>query len=80
MKKSKQSITKSSKKKLNKILTDKLLKFLFYHQKLLVNINLDSEWKNQTSISEKQYKRLGKAYEFNKNEYKRIKKEKPEVI
>ena len=39
MKKSKQSKTKSSKTKLNTIYTGKLLRFLLYYQKMLVNMN-----------------------------------------
>ena len=39
MKKSKQSKTKSSKTKLNTIYTGKLLTFLLYYQKMLVNMN-----------------------------------------
>ena len=38
---------------------------------------LGSELKKQTSIAEKQYKRLDKDYELDKNGYERIKKEKP---
>ena len=39
MKKPKQSKTKSSKTKLNTIYTGKLLRFLLYYQKMLVNMN-----------------------------------------
>ena len=39
MKKSKQSKIKSSKTKLNTIYTGKLLRFLLYYQKMLVNMN-----------------------------------------
>ena len=35
----KQSITKSSKRKLNTIKTDKLLRFLLYQQEMLVNMS-----------------------------------------
>ena len=38
---------------------------------------LGSELKKQTCIAEKQYKRLDKDYELDKNGYERIKKEKP---
>ena len=38
---------------------------------------LVSELTKQSSIGEKQYKRLGKAYELDKDEYKTKKKEKP---
>ena len=39
----KQSITKSSKRKLNTIKTDKLLRFLLYQQEMLVNMSFDSQ-------------------------------------
>ena len=39
LRKSKQSITKSSKTELNTILTDKLLILRLHHQEMLVNIN-----------------------------------------
>ena len=39
MRKSKQSITKSSKTKLNTIYTDKFLRILLYHQEMIVNMN-----------------------------------------
>ena len=92
MKKSKQSITKSSKTKLNTIQTDKLLisgKDVLTEKYLLEKaattkrfecLPLESELKKQTSNAGIQYKRLEKTYKLDKNEYKTSKKEKPAVI
>ena len=83
---------KVSKTKFNILWIDKLLKFLPYHQEMLVNIYfslkkmfyekktciidapvekfehslLEKELKNQTSVAEKRYQKVGNSFESNK--------------
>ena len=69
MRKSKQSITKSSKTKLNTIYTDKFLRILLYHQEMIVNMNFLT---TKDVLLEKD---LGKAATMIRFEYSRLNKE-----